>query len=102
MPADQAGKYYRVHALVLKLAYAGNEAARGYLDGKMSKEDAVNWLVDYGLYARERAEQRIKFIEKYRSYVINYNLGQDMVKNFIEKTVGRPIIQINVGAFLPN
>lgn len=90
MPADQTEKYYRVHALVLKLAYAGNEAARGYLDGKMSKEDAVNWLVDYGLYARERAEQRIKFIEKYRSYVINYNLGQDMVKNFIEKNGGTP------------
>lgn len=88
MPADQTEKYYRVHALVLKLAYAGNEAARGYLDGKTSKEDAVNWLVDYGLYARERAEQRIKFIEKYRSYVINYNLGQDMVKNFIEKNGG--------------
>jgi hypothetical protein len=90
MPADQTEKYYRVHALVLKLAYAGNEAARGYLDGKMSKEDGVNWLVDYGLYSRERAEQRIKFIEKYRSYVINYNLGQDMVKNFIEKNGGTP------------
>ena len=90
MPGDQAEKYYRVHALVSKLAYAGNEAARGYLNGKMSKDEAVNWLVEYGLYARERAEQRIKFIEKYRSYVINYNLGQDMVKNFIEKNGGTP------------
>ena len=88
MPGEMAGKYYRVHSLVSKLAYAGNEAARGYLDGKMSKEEAVNWLVEYGLYARERAEQRIRFIEKYRSYVINYNLGQDMVKNYIERNGG--------------
>ncbi len=88
MPPDMAEKYYQIHALVAKLGYAGNEAARGYLDGKMSKEEAVEWLVQFGLYARERAEQRIRFIEKYRSYVINYNLGQDMVKNYIEKNGG--------------
>lgn len=88
MPDDLADKYYQIHALVSKLGYAGNEAARGYLDEKMNKEEAVDWLVQYGLYSRERAEQRIRFIEKYRSYVINYNLGQDMVKNYIEKNGG--------------
>ena len=88
MPGDLTEKYYHIHALVSKLGYAGNEAARGYLDGNLSKDEAVNWLVQYGLYPRERAEQRIRFIEKYRSYVINYNLGQDMVKHFIEKNGG--------------
>ena len=26
------------------------------------------------------AEQRIRFFDKYRSYVINYNYGQDLVR----------------------
>jgi len=30
-----------------------------------------------------RAEQRTHFFDQYRSYVINYNLGQDLVAAFI-------------------
>ncbi len=84
----RAEEYYRVHAVTLRLHYAGNEAARGYLDGAMSKDDAVDWLVTYGLYSRERAEQRIRFIEKYRSYVINYNLGLDIVRDWVDRQGG--------------
>lgn len=81
-------KYYHVLELVGKLSYAGNEAARGYLNGNLTKEQAVQWLVDYSLMTPERAAQRIRFIEQYRSYVINYNYGQDLVKNYIEKNGG--------------
>jgi hypothetical protein len=38
--------------------------------------------------SKERAEKRLSFIDKYRSYVINYNLGKDIVKNYIEKNGG--------------
>ena len=38
---------------------------------------------------RPRAEQRVKFIEQYRSYVINYNLGKDLVRAYIEQKAGR-------------
>ena len=37
---------------------------------------------------RERAEQRLRFIEQYRSYVINYNLGKDMVAQYIAARTG--------------
>ena len=84
----KADEYYRILSLLEELDYAGNEAARNYLDGEWNKEKVKNWLVKYSLMAPERAEQRIKFIEKYRSYVINYNLGQDIVKNYIEKNGG--------------
>ncbi len=30
----------------------------------------------------------MKFSERYRSYVINYNLGEDMVRSYIEKRGG--------------
>src|SRR5690606_35274515 len=72
------------------LDYAGNEAARAYLDGDMSREDAVNWLVKYLLYSPERAAQRVKFFDTYRSYVINYNLGRDLVGHYVERDAATP------------
>ena len=42
----------------------------------------------YALSSRERSEQRVRFFERYRSYVINYNLGQDLVKQYVEKQGG--------------
>jgi hypothetical protein len=82
-PTD-AAQYYDVLALVDKLSYAGNEAARRYLDGAIDAKAAADWLEKYGLYSRPRAEQRVRFLDQYRSYVINYNLGKDMVANYIE------------------
>ena len=38
---------------------------------------------------KPRAEQRVKFIEQYRSYVINYNLGKDLVRAYVERKMGR-------------
>jgi hypothetical protein len=35
-----------------------------------------------------RAEQRTRFFDEYRSYVINYNLGKDLVKVYIESRGG--------------
>jgi hypothetical protein len=87
---DQAEPYYKIFALVAKLSYAGNEAAREYLDGRMTKDDAVAWLMNYVLMSQERAEQRIRFFDKYRSYVINYNLGLDLVRQYIERRGGTP------------
>jgi len=86
-PSKAAG-YYAVHEMSLALAYAGNEAARRYLNGEIDREKAARWLVDYALFSPERAQQRTKFFDQYRSYVINYNLGQDMVKRYIESCGG--------------
>jgi hypothetical protein len=83
-------KYYTIHELFLKLAYAGNEAARGYLNGTMTRDEAAAWLVKYALMSPDRAQQRTRFFDAYRSYVINYNLGQDLVKNYIERRGGTP------------
>jgi hypothetical protein len=34
------------------------------------------------------ARQRIRFFDTYRSYVINYNLGQDLVRAYVEREAG--------------
>jgi len=83
LDASKAAKYYRIQELTGKLSYAGNEAARGYLDGKLTADQAVNWLTKYALMSEPRARQRLKFIEQYRSYVINYNLGKDLVAQWV-------------------
>ena len=36
----------------------------------------------------ERAAQRVRFMDQYRSYVINYNFGQDLVRQYIERRGG--------------
>ena len=56
----------------------------------MEAEQAIDWLVTYTLMPEPRARQRLAFIEQYRSYVINYNLGLDMVRSHIESLGGTP------------
>ena len=65
------------------LASAGNTIASLYLSGKMTKEQAVQAMMKYSLYSRGGAEKRVSFVETYRSYVINYNIGQDMVREHV-------------------
>lgn len=85
---NKADLYYKVIELQNKFSYAGNEAARNYLDGNWTREETVKWLPKNALRTKESADKYISFIEKYRSYVINYNLGMDIVKDYIERNGG--------------
>ncbi len=86
---EKAAAYARVQKLVGDLRYAKNDAAREFLDGKISREEALRWLARYALESPERAAKTIDFWNQYRSYIINYNLGQDIVCAYIEKTAGK-------------
>jgi hypothetical protein len=86
--ASRADEYYAVQELVNDLDYATNEAARRLLNGEIDENAAVQWLQKYAVMDPARAEKRVKFIQRYRSYVINYNLGEDMVRRYIEKRSG--------------
>lgn len=83
-----ADDYRRVLALTKQLNFAGNEAARDYLDGRISAEECVAWLEKYSLMEPARARQRLKFIEKYRAYVITYNHGLKLVGDWVEVRTG--------------
>jgi hypothetical protein len=86
--ASRADEYYAVQDLMKDLSYAGNEAARRLINGEIDDSAAVQWLQGYAVMEPARAQQRLKFIQRYRSYVINYNLGEDMVRRYIEKRSG--------------
>jgi len=86
--ASRADEYYDVQDLMKQLDYAANEAARRLINGEIAENAAVQWLQKYAVMDPARAQQRVKFIQRYRSYVINYNLGEDMVRRYIEKRSG--------------
>ena len=90
LDSARAAEYYEVQALVDQLAYAGNEAARRYLNKEIDAAQATAWLERYALMSHDRAGQRVRFFDQYRSYVINYNLGKDMVRRYIESRGGTP------------
>jgi hypothetical protein len=84
----RADEYYAVQDLFKELDYAANEAARRLINGEIDEKAAAEWLQKYAVMEPARAEKRVKFIQRYRSYVINYNLGEDMVRKYIEKRSG--------------
>ena len=88
LDGSQAAPYARIRSLVDRLAYAGNEAARTYLNGEKTRTQTVEWLTRYAMMPAAAAEQRTRFYDTYRSYVINYNLGKDLVKQYVESRGG--------------
>lgn len=87
---DEFARYAALREKLQELDYAGNEAARRYLDGEMNREETIDWLMHFALYSRERAAQRVRFFDAYRSYVINYNLGRDLVRGYVERNARTP------------
>ncbi|MDR7100004.1 hypothetical protein J2X04_002385 [Lysobacter niabensis] len=69
-----------------RLAGARLTIAKEYLDGRITRSEAVKLAQKYQLLSPERAEQSISFTDKYRSYVINYGLGLDMVRTFVSSS----------------
>lgn len=85
LDAGTADRYYEVAALTGQLNFAGNEAARDYLNGEITREEAAKWLQTYSMMRADKSLQRTRFIDAYRSYVINYNHGKAMVTDYVER-----------------
>lgn len=65
------------------LAPARYTIAAEYLAGAIDRETAVALSQKYRLVTRGHAERDVKFIDTYRSYVINYGLGREMVRDYV-------------------
>jgi len=77
-----------VRSVVEGLNYARNEVARKYLGGELDSAGAEALMQRYWLVTPEAAAKTLRFITTYRSYVINYNLGRDMVADWVERQAG--------------
>jgi hypothetical protein len=77
-----------VGRVVERLNYARNEVARRYLDGELDAAAATKAMQRYWVVSPELAAKQLRFIDTYRSYVINYNLGRDLVADWVARTGG--------------
>ncbi|MEZ5996328.1 MAG: hypothetical protein R3C25_11305 [Hyphomonadaceae bacterium] len=72
------------------LAGAQLTIAEMLLDGEIDRPRAVALLQHYGPMTQARADRLIAFTEHYRSYVINYQTGQDVVRAYVEREAATP------------
>lgn len=66
------------------LKLAGLTIAADYLDGKIDRETAIGLNQKYSLESRARAAKSVDFVDQYRTYVINYGLGLDLVRAYVD------------------
>lgn len=84
LPTADARRYAQLQDAMKALAGARFTIARELLEGRIDEAEAVRLTQRYQLVSPERARQLIDFTKQYRSYVINYGLGLDMVRADVE------------------
>jgi hypothetical protein len=81
---EGAGRYLELQEALNDLSGARFTIARDFLEGRITRAQAIELSQRYQLVSPTRAEQLLAFTEQYRSYVINYGLGREMVAAYIE------------------
>ncbi|MFP5296547.1 MAG: hypothetical protein ACLGG3_04375, partial [Alphaproteobacteria bacterium] len=79
-----AEKKAELQVLLRRLARAEYTIADAYLAGRIDRDTAIDQLMTYSLSPRDKATQRLRFIDTYRSYIINYGRGRDVVQTWVE------------------
>jgi hypothetical protein len=80
-----AEAYWKMQQMTEALSGARLTIAQMYLDGEINRFKALELTQKYQLLSPARAEQQVKFTDHYRSYVINYGWGKDLVRGYIER-----------------
>ncbi|MBT8450183.1 MAG: hypothetical protein KJO69_10860, partial [Gammaproteobacteria bacterium] len=88
-PAE-AEKLAELNRLTAELSHSSIAIAELYLDGEISRDEAITMRQKYSLVSRDRAEKSIRFTEQYRAYVVNYSLGEDILGDYIERRAKTP------------
>ncbi|WP_417593686.1 hypothetical protein [Parasphingorhabdus sp.] len=88
---DTAAAYWALQIAKQALSGARMTIAQQYLDGEITRDEAIALNQKYQLVSAERAAQMTDFNEQYRSYVINYGLGMEMVRDWIEAQGDAPV-----------
>jgi hypothetical protein len=73
-----------------ELAGARLTIAQMYLDGQIDRARALELAQRYQLMSPSRAEQSVSFTDEYRSYVINYATGEDVVRAYVDRAGADP------------
>jgi hypothetical protein len=84
----EVGRYDALLDALRDLGTARNTISQMFLDGQIDEAEAIRLTQRYQLVSEARAKQSVNFTKQYRSYVINYNIGRDMVARDIERLQG--------------
>ncbi|HMI40002.1 MAG TPA: hypothetical protein VK485_02075 [Sphingomicrobium sp.] len=84
LPTAEAARYLALSRAMRDLGGARFTISRDYLEGSIDKAEAIRLTQKYQLQSKDRATKSIAFTDQYRTYVINYGLGQDMVRAYVE------------------
>ena len=79
-----AARYDRLLEALKDLRGARLTIAADLLDGRITEEEAIALTQKYQLVSEPRARQTVSFTKQYRSYVLNYGVGQEMVRSDVE------------------
>jgi hypothetical protein len=86
LDTTKIAEYHRIMKLRERLnSKATTETARRFLNGTINDKQVEEMLMTYALESPERSQRRLRFIKTYRSYIINYDIGQDMMRDFVEQ-----------------
>lgn len=91
-PAE-ARRYVEISEAGRVTGRATIEAARRYLDGRADAAQTQAFLQHYALASAGRAEQRVRFFDAYRAYIVNYSLGERLVADYVEREAGVSVEQ---------
>lgn len=78
-PAE-AARYDALGKAVQALSGASYTIDRDYLDGRITRDQAIALMQKYSLASEALARKSLDFADQYRSYVINYGFGRDVVR----------------------
>jgi hypothetical protein len=85
LPTREAQRFETLRLALKELGGAKMTIAREFLNGRITERQAVDLQRQYGLMSEARAKKAIDFAKQYRTYVINYGLGEDMVAQDVER-----------------
>jgi hypothetical protein len=88
--ASGVNRYAQLQRATDALQGARITIAREYLEGRMTREQAIETTQRYLLVDRARAEQLVTFTDQYRSYVMNYGFGEELVRARLERVPAGP------------
>jgi len=83
-----ADRFARIDEAMRGLGGAGVAWTRRLLEGRMTEDEAVRWQQQYTMSSAERARHAIPFARQYRSYIVNYSVGEQMVRAWLAKHGG--------------
>lgn len=85
-----ASAYDQLRKAMAELDGASLKISQLYLDGEVDRATAIGLIQRYELVAADVAEHSLTFEDQYRSYVINYSSGEDVVRDFVNRAGSDP------------